>query len=197
MHELAVLVVIVVVALAATTMLHRLIGPALRAVEYGLLACSIAIILFVAFFVGAEVMMRYFFNSPIPGHLEGSELLLPMIVFAAFSYTQATHGNVGMDIVLDALSPAIRRYVGALALLASIFICAVLAYFSTKNAYQLWLYDDVTMTPPYFRTWPSAAAIPLGYTLVAIRMYLQILTLLWPDRFDAYEPPDAELHMHE
>lgn len=142
-------------------------------------------------------MMRYAFNAPIPGHLEGSELLLPIIVFFAFSYTQATHGNVGMDIVLDALSPDIRRYVTVVALLASIFISAVLSYFSYKNAYQLWLYDDVTMTPPYFRTWPSAAAIPLGYTLVAIRMYLQVLNLLKPERFDPHEPHDAELHLHE
>lgn len=197
MHELVILAIIVAVALVAATMIHRLVGPALRYIEYGLLCGAVLVILFVAFFVGAEVMMRYVFNSPIPGHLEGSELLLPIIVFFALSYTQATHGNVGMDIVLDALSPDIRRYTTVAALLASIFISAVIAYFSFKNAYQLWLYDDITMSPPYFRTWPSAVAIPIGYLLVAIRMYLQILTLVAPQRFDAHEPHDAELHRYE
>ena len=61
-------------------------------------------------FVGAEVMMRYVFNSPIPGHLEVSELLMPIIVFLGLSYTQATHGHVGMDLVLDSLPPRAQRY---------------------------------------------------------------------------------------
>ena len=29
--------------------------------------------------------MRYLFNAPIPGHLEGAELLMPMIVFLTFT----------------------------------------------------------------------------------------------------------------
>ena len=68
-------------------------------------------------------------------------------------------------------------------LLVSIFICAVLAYFSFKNALQLWRFDDVTMSPPYFKTWPSAAAIPIGYALISLRMYIQVLHIYDPDRF--------------
>ena len=92
------------------------------------------------------------------------------------------------DLVLDAVSSAARRYAEMATLLVSIFICSVLAYFSLKNAYQLWLYDDVTMSPPYFKTWPSAAAIPLGYALISVRMYIQVLHLYDPDRFPANEP---------
>jgi hypothetical protein len=77
-------------------------------------------------------------------------------------------------------------------LVVSIFVCSVLAFFSFKNALQLWSYDDVTMSPPYFKTWPSAAAIPLGYTLISFRMYLQVLHLYDPDRFPANEPARSE-----
>lgn len=188
MHELAVLTAVVVAVMAATTAVAGRIGRALMAVEYGLAVVSALIALFVMAFVGAEVAMRYLFNAPIPGHLEGSELLMPMIVFLAISYTQATHGHVGMDLVLDALSPRIKRYATMGTLLLSLFICAVLAYFSGKNALQLWRFDDVTMSPPYFRTWPSAAAITIGYTLIALRMWVQVLHLYNPDRFPANEP---------
>ena len=197
MPEFATLVLAVVAAMAVTAVAFWVVGPALRAIEYALVCGAVLVLLFVAFFVGAEVLMRYAFNSPIPGHLEGSELLLPVMIFLALSYTQATHGNVGMDLVLNMFSPGARRYAGAAALLVSIFICSVLAYFSFKNAYQLWLYDDVTSTPPYFKTWPSAFAIPLGYALAALRMYVQALHLLDPDRFPAYEPTDADMHIQE
>jgi TRAP-type C4-dicarboxylate transport system permease small subunit len=183
--------------MAATTFVAGLVGPALRLIEVVLLVGAVLVVLFVAFFVGAEVLMRYAFNTPIPGHLELSELAAPIIVFLALSYTQATHGHVGMDLVLDMLTPGARRCAEIGTLLISIFVCAVLAYFSFKNAYQLWLYDDVTMSPPYFKTWPSGAAIPLGYTLISVRMYIQVLNLYDPVRFRSYGPTADRFHAVE
>ena len=173
------------------TVLAVRIGAVLAKLEHLLTYVATGIILFVMVFICAEVIMRYGFNSPIPGHLEGSELLMPMIVFLAMSYTQATHGHVGMDLVLDMLRPNTKRYATMATLLASIFICAVLAYFSGKNALQLFRFDDVTMTPPYFKTWPSGAAIAVGYTLISVRMYIQLLHLFKPDRFPANEPANG------
>jgi TRAP-type C4-dicarboxylate transport system permease small subunit len=191
--ELAILAAVVVVCMAATTVVANAAGRLLLAVEYALVAGSVLIILFVMSFVGAEVIMRYAFNSPIPGHLELSELMTPGIVFLALSYTQAVHGHVGMDLLLDALSPEARRVTNMVVLLVSIFICSILAFFSLKNAIQLWRFDDVTMSPPYFKTWPSAAAIPLGYALISLRMYIQVLHLYDPDRFASNEPAHGGL----
>jgi TRAP-type C4-dicarboxylate transport system permease small subunit len=185
MHELAVLSLVVVALMAVMAAGARWIAPAVRRLELLLLGGAVLVILFEMLFVCAEVVMRYGFNSPIPGHLEGSELLMPIIVFFAVGYTQATNGHVGMDLLLGNLPPEARRITSMGTLLVSIFVCTVIAYFSAKNALQLWRYDDVTMTPPYFPTWPSAAAIPVGYGLMAARMFLQFLTLLDPARFPA------------
>jgi TRAP-type C4-dicarboxylate transport system permease small subunit len=197
LHELAILAAVVVALMAATTAVAGIVGRSLRALESVLLFVSIVVILFAMFFVGAEVLMRYAFNAPIPGHLEGSELLVPIIVFTAISYTQSTHGHVGMDLVLDMLPPGPHRFMQMATLLVSIFVCAVLAYFSGRNAYQLWLFDDVTMSPPYFKTWPSGAAIALGYAMISLRMYIQVLNLYDPGRFPANEPTDGGFHAVE
>jgi len=193
-HELAILALAVVALMALATAAIRWVGPALRVIEQVLMAGSVLVILFVTLFVCAEVVMRYGFNSPIPGHLEGSELLMPPIVFLALSYTQATHGHVGMDLVLENLAPGARRRASMATLLISIFVCAVLAYFSCKNALQRFMYDDVTMSPPYFHTWPAAAAVALGYGLISLRMFVQMLNLYDPARFPAHEPAAAGLH---
>jgi TRAP-type C4-dicarboxylate transport system permease small subunit len=197
LQELLVLTLAVITMMVVTTFAADLVGRALWLIEYALVTISAVLVFFVMFFVGAEVLMRYAFNSPIPAHLELSELLMPIIVFLAISYTQATHGHVGMDLVLDALPPGGRRYAEMITLLVSIFICSVLAFFSGKNALQLWRFDDVTMTPPYFKTWPSAAAIPIGYALISIRMYVQALHLYDPDRFPSNEPGPAGFHAVE
>jgi TRAP-type C4-dicarboxylate transport system permease small subunit len=196
-YELAILAIVVVACMAATTIAANAIGRGLLAVEYALVSVSVLVIIFVMGFVGAEVVMRYAFNSPIPGHLELSELMMPAIVFLALSYTQATHGHVGMELVLDSLPTDSRRRSQICVLIVSIFICSVLAFFSFKNSYQLWLYDDVTMTPPYFKTWPSAVAIPIGYTLISLRMFIQVLHLYDPHRFPANEPVAHAIGSHE
>jgi TRAP-type C4-dicarboxylate transport system permease small subunit len=197
MHELAVLTVVIVAVMAVITVVAGRIGPLLQRLEVGLAIGAAAIAFFAMLFVSAEVLMRYVFNAPIPGHLEGSELLMPIIVFLALSYTQAMHGHVGMDLVLDSLTPRIRRFATMGTLLISIFVCAILAWFSAKNAWQLWQYDDVTMSPPYYKTWPSGASIALGYLLICLRMYLQVLHLYDPDRFPAHEPEAGGFHAVE
>lgn len=170
--------------------------PVLRFVENALTFLSTALIIFVMCYVCAEVVMRYGFDSPIQGHLEGSELFVPMIVFFAISYTQARNGHVGMTLVVDVLPKRWQRILEMSTLTLSMLICALLAYFGYKYAHQLWEYDDVTMTPPYWRTWPSAAAITLGYGMLAVRMWLQVLHMYRPDRFPASPTEEiSELHM--
>ena len=195
MHELLALIGVVVVLMAATTILFSVIKPAVYVIEQILLYCSVAIILVVMAFVGAEVVMRYVFNAPIPGHLEMSELLMPMIVFLAVSYAQRARAHVGMDLVIEMMPPGRRRIATVATLLISVLVCAVLSWFSGKAAYLLWLYDDVTMTPPYAKTWPSQAAIGLGYGLLSFRMFLQTLAEIAPNRFPD-EPVEVMHEMH-
>ena len=197
MGELLLVIGVIVVVAGGITFVAPRLDLMYRVVERALAIVSIAIILFVMSFVFAEVIMRYAFNSPIPGHLEGSELLVPMIVFFAISYTQSMNGHVGMNIIVDSMPPRIQLGMKLTTLTLSILTCAVLSYFSFKHAWHTWEIDDVTMTPPYWKIWPSALAIPIGYFAISIRMYLQILQMIRPE----YMPPplvdDSDLHSAE
>jgi TRAP-type C4-dicarboxylate transport system permease small subunit len=198
LSEFFVLIAVVAVLMLVVTAFHARFGWVLGWLEQITLAGSVLVVLFVMAFVCAEVFMRYAFNSPIPGHLEGSELLMPIIVFLAISYTQRVRGHVGMDLVVDALPAGIRRVVTIVTLLVSVLVCAILCWFCFKAARQLWAYDDVTMTPPYFKTWPSGASIAIGYGLLAGRMFLQALGEINPRRFAGeLDESDGVLHRAE
>jgi TRAP-type C4-dicarboxylate transport system permease small subunit len=183
MLELLYTIIVILVVGIVLTVLATKAGFLLARVEHYLTYASTAFIIGIMLFICAEVVMRYVFNSPIPGHLEGSELFVPIIVFLAISYTQSQNGHVGMTLVVDSLPPGVRRRVEITTLLLSVLTCAVLSYFSFKYAFNEWLIDDVTMTPPYWRIWPSAAAIPLGYMLISMRLYLQALHLIAPNLY--------------
>jgi TRAP-type transport system small permease protein len=183
MEQFLLIVAALILAALIVLPVARKMEPVLSVVEQGLTIVSTSLIIFVMLFVCAEVIMRYGFNSPIPGHLEGSELLMPVIVFFALSYTQSVHGHVGMTMVVDSLAEPNKRRLEALTIGLSMFIYGVLTYYSGAQAYRSFEFDDVTMTPPYFKIWPSAAAVSLGFFLCTLRMYLQFLKRVYPNRF--------------
>lgn len=183
MQELLIILLIVIAVSGWLTVFAVTSGTVLFRIERYLTYASTAIIIGVMCFVGAEVFMRYALNAPIPGHLEGSELLVSIIVFLAISYTQALRGHVGMTLIIDSLPSATKNKLEIFTLLLSVGTCAILSYFSFKYAYNCWAIGDVTMTPPYFPVWPSAVAIPIGYMFVSVRMYLQALHLIVPEYY--------------
>jgi hypothetical protein len=44
------------------------------------------------------------------------------------------------------------------------------------------------MSPPYFLIWPSAVIVPIGIFLVTLRVYLEVLHLLFPKLLPDTEP---------
>ncbi len=187
MQELLLIFCIVLVVGAVITALAVKAAALLFLIERYLTYASAAIIIGVMCFVGAEVFMRYVLNSPIPGHLEGSELLVCIIVFFAVAYTQSLKGHVGMTLIIESLPEKTKKILEIITLLLSVATCAILSYFSFKYAYNCWIIGDITMSPPFFPVWPSALAIPIGYMFLAMRMYLQALHLLVPDYYPANE----------
>ena len=192
MTELIGIVLVTAASVTILALIGQHIEQILRQTELLLTYLSAVIILLLMVYVLLEVLMRYAFNSPLPGHLEGAELLLPMIVFFAISYTQARNGHVGMSLVVEVLPIRFQRFINIFTLGLSILTCAVLAYFGAKQAYFAYEINDVTMTPPYWPIWPSASIVPLGYGLLALRMSLQILQHIAPKRFPEPPPEDFE-----
>jgi len=180
---IGVVVIAVLVALAA-----RPVNRIAWHIEQLLSLISAAIIGVAMLLVSAEVIGRQVFNTPIPGQLELSELLMPAIIFLAIAYTQSTGGHVRMTVAIDHLPPAWRRATEILVKVLAIAIYSVLCFYSAKHAYRTWLFHDVTMSPPYFLVWPSAVMPPIGIFLVTLRIYLEVLHLLFPKLLPGTEP---------
>jgi len=189
-----------VCALAAlVTLAPVAVNRILWRLENGLSLASAGLVLFAMLFVTAEVFSRnpVLFNSPIPGHLELSELLMPPLIYLAISYTQATGGHVRMTLFIDLLPPKGRAFIELVVRALSIGICAILCYFSAKHALRVWQFGDVTMSPPYFVVWPSAIMAPVGLFLLTLRMYLEVVHLVAPKLLPITEPGLASTSMAE
>ncbi len=172
---------------------HHYLDQAAWRIEQGLNLTANALILFVMCFVVAEVVLRTMFNAPIPGHLEIAELIAPAIIFLALAYTQSTGGHVNMTLVVDLLSPRGQRYAEIFNLFLSVTIYAILTYFSAKHTHRTWLYGDNTMNY-YYPVWPSTLAVTIGFFFTTLRLYMDFLQQLFPNRVKR-ETVDTHTHL--
>ena len=188
MQELLILLILALATAGLVALWTPVINRIAWRIENMLGFISAALVLCAMLLVSAEVISRKFFNLPIPGQLELGELLMPPIIFLAITYTQSTGGHVRMTIAIDRLPAGWRRASEVFVKLLSIGVCAVLCFYSAHYAWRAWEFRDVTMSPPYFLIWPSALMVPIGLFLLTLRIYLEVLHLLFPRLLPATEP---------
>jgi TRAP-type C4-dicarboxylate transport system permease small subunit len=143
-------------------------------VETALNLLSSVILFVLMFYVTAEVLMRYLFNRPLPGHLELTQLLIAPAVFLALSWVQARQGHVGMDLLHEKLSPRGRAAADCVTQALALATFAVITWFSLRSTWTAWEVGDVTPTAN-ITTWWSRAAVPVGSALLCLRLAMQLV----------------------
>ena len=76
----------------------RFVVGKLNIIEDWLNLASVFIIMFLMFFASTEILGRYLFNSPVPGHVELVELIMAGVVFFGIAYTERVGGYVRMEL---------------------------------------------------------------------------------------------------
>ena len=79
-----------------------------------------------------DVVGRYFFNVPLSGSGEATELLLAVVVFAGISLAAASGEHIRIDLLEHVLSPRVQRWQRLFGAAASAGVLAFLAW-------RLWL----------------------------------------------------------
>jgi C4-dicarboxylate transporter DctQ subunit len=112
--------------------------------EETLIAALIGLMTAITF---ANVVARYVFNSNILWALELTVFMFGFLVLLGASYAVKKHAQLGVDVILNLASPAIRR---ALALI-SVAACLVFSLLLLKGSYDYWaVFADL---PPTSGRW--------------------------------------------
>lgn len=82
----------------------------------------------------ANVIARYVFNSNILWALEVTVFLFAWLVLLGSAYAVKTSAHLGVDVILNLLSPAGRRIMGLIATLA----CVLFTLLLLKGAWDYW-----------------------------------------------------------
>lgn len=95
----------------------------------------------------ANVVARFVFNSNILWALELTVFLFGWLVLLGASYAVKTHSHLGVDAVINMVSPPMRRVLG----LVSVACCLIFSLLLLKGAYDYWaVFADL---PPTSGRW--------------------------------------------
>lgn len=99
------------------------LGRVINEIEETLIALILGLMTIVTF---ANVIARYVFNSNILWALETTVFLFAWLVLLGASYCVKTRVHLGVDVVLNLVSPGVRRVLTLLAVLASLVFSLLL-----------------------------------------------------------------------
>ena len=125
-------------------------------------AFSAAIITFMMALTTIDVVLRYIFNSPLPGVYTLCEMLMIGAVYPAVAYVQQIRGHVRVDILIDRLKGAPRNTFEIATLLLALFSFAIMCWQSGVFAWEAWATNDHEMGLIEYPYWPAKAAMTLS-----------------------------------
>lgn len=123
--------------------------------------------------VNANVIMRYFLNSPIHWAEEVVTSLFVWTVFIGSAYAYRKHSHLGVDIVINMLPEKVKGIVKAVMSVVELLVLVMLTVISSQYVYHLIFsrsgklkiaLTDLLRVPK----WWTGIAVPIGFGLSVI-----------------------------
>jgi len=125
----------------------------------------------------ADVIGRYFFNSPILGSFEITEYLMVIVMATSLAYCGIMKGHVEIELVADRLPEKTQNILGCI----TSFLGFILFIFIT---WQCFIYirdmaaSKAASTVHYIPAWPFVLILAIGFTVFSLVLLLRFLEYL-------------------
>lgn len=175
------------------------LGQIIDNIEESSIALCLGLMTLITF---ANVVARYVFNENILWALELTVFLFAWLVLMGSSYAVKKHIHIGVDVVINAVSPSTKKLMALIAVGLSLTFSILLLKgswdywypFATERA---WLETEDIPMPEFMQfladamnegeryekmpRWIPYLALPLGLALLTFR-FLQLAWLIWTDQ---------------
>ncbi|RMF19445.1 MAG: TRAP transporter small permease [Gammaproteobacteria bacterium] len=141
--------------------------------ETGLNLMSGLIIFALVLFATVNILGRWLFDRPLNGYVDWVEQAMAFIAFLGLSYTQRLGGHIRMDILIGRLKGRALWSVELLNTVLMLLITLVLIYGTSLHFWRAWSLGDSSLDIQ-LPTWPAKLVVPVAFTVLALRLILQI-----------------------
>ena len=107
------------------------LARAVDQIEEAAIALMLGLMTLITF---SNVVARYVFNANILWQLEATVFLFAWLVLFGVSYSVKITAHLGVDVVINVMSPPVRKMMG----LASVAVCLVFCLLMLKGGWDYW-----------------------------------------------------------
>lgn len=127
----------------------------------------------------ANVLLRKFFNAPVPGYIDWTQTFMAIFAFLGLAYVQREGGHIRMDLLVGKLK---GRVLWVFEFVSTLFMLLVV----TALIYGTWFHflRSFSFDAPNWSTdstidialpiWPAKLAVPIAFALLWVRLALQL-----------------------
>ena len=134
-------------------------------------------ILFLMFFGTSQIVARKVFNYPLWGYIDIVEITMATFAFLGVAYSQRLGGHIRMEILIRQLHGRMLWVVEALGALVGLAIILVLLWYGYEHFLRAFQLGDSTIDRE-ISIWPSKMLVPIAFSVLALRLGLQVLGYL-------------------
>ncbi len=122
---------------------------------------------------------RNFFNQPLPGYVDWIEQAMPLIAFIGVSYCQRLGGHIRMDILIGLLrgrSLWVAEFIGTLIILTFmiLMVWGTWSHFERSFDWSAPYWSRDSSLDIRLPLWPAKLLVPVAFSVLALRMALQV-----------------------
>ena len=135
-----------------------------------------AMMFLIMLIVVADVMLRYFFNSPLGWSYELISLYLMVgLFFFSLSDALSFNAHVSVDLLQGYMSVRVRHIADMFGYGCASVVFAGIVYMSVQRTYESFVGQDVIAGSIAWPTWLSNIAVPIGAGLLLLRMLFRFI----------------------
>ena len=149
-----------------------------EAAQRGFHILSASVITFMMLLTTLDVVLRYIFNSPLPGVYTLCEMLLIGAVYPALAYVQQIKGHVRVDVLIDRLKGPPRYTFEISTLFLALIAFVIMAWESGISAWTAWITGDYDMGLIEYPYWPAKTIMTIGLILLCLRLITDLKNFL-------------------
>ena len=128
-----------------------------------------------------SVTGRHSINQPLAGYVDWIEQAMPLIAFMGVAYTQRNGGHIRMDILVSFLK---GRSLWAVEFITVLFMLLVMiliiwgswAHFARSFDFNAPMWSRDSSMDIALPLWPAKILAPVAFSLLAIRLMLQLIS---------------------
>jgi len=122
----------------------------------------------------ANVLGRWIFSLPVSGYIDWVEQAMAFFAFLGLAYTQRQGGHIRMDVLIGRLRGRGIWFAELVSVVLMFLITLILIYGSFLHFLRAYQIGDSSLDIN-LPTWPAKLVVPVAFTVLALRLALQIV----------------------